>query len=252
MTAAVPAKRDPRQVLKAELHRFAPSYEAMLPRGYRPDRLITGAMLATVKSPDLLKCSPISIAVALGQVAQLGLDVGITAHLIPYGQTCTFVADYKGYIELMCRAGARKVEAYVVREGDLFEWGLGLEPYLRHQPHGNVARAITHGYAIATMRSGEKVFEVVSLQEVDAIRAKHSKSWVKGEAPEWYVRKTAVRRLWKYVPKTPALEALVQHDEDPDSTARRQVQAQLLPGTVDYETGEVLEAAPAPAPDARD
>lgn len=253
MSAPAPVKRDARIQLKEQLARFTPSYEAMLPRGYRPDRLITGAMLATVRNPALLECSPVSVAVALGQVAQLGLDVGITAHLVPYGKTCTFVADYKGYIEIMCRAaGARKVEAWVVREGDAFEYGLGLEPYLRHQPRGNPKAKMTHAYAIATLRTGEKVFEVVTVEQVEAIRQKHSKQWAKGDLPEWYARKTAVRQLWKYVPKTPQLEALVQHDDDPDGMGRTQVQHQLLPGsippglTVDVETGEVLEDQPAP------
>lgn len=232
--------KNPRDALKAELTRFAPSFQAMLPGNYRVDRLITGAMLATVRNPDLLGCTSISVAVSLGQVAQLGLDVGITAHLVPFGKVCTFVADYKGYIELMCRAGARKVEAYVVREGDTFEYGLGLEPYLRHQPMGDARRRITHAYAIASLRSGEKVFEVVSADEINGIRQKYSKQWKSGDLPEWYARKTAVRRLWKYVPKTPALEALVQHDEDSDPTARVEIQKRLAPETVDLETGEVL------------
>lgn len=227
----------PRDALKRELDRLAPSYEKMLPKGYRPDRLIAGAMLAVTKNPDLLRCTPVSVAVALGQVAQLGLDVGITAHLVPYGNACTFVADYKGYIELMVKAGARKVEAQVVREGDHFEFAYGTEPYLRHRPAGGKGR-ITHAYAIVWHRRGDTQFEVMAVEDVEAIRAK-SKSWAKGDLLDWYARKTVVRRIAKYVPKNPALDLLFE-TEGAESPAE----------VVDPETGEVLSATVEGAPDA--
>lgn len=224
--------------LKAELERFAPSYEKMLPKGYRPDRLITGALLAVQKNPDLGKCAPITVATALAQVAQLGLDVGITAHLVPYGQSCTMVADYKGYIELMVKAGARKVEAHTVRQGETFEWAYGTEPYLRHQPLGNSKAPITHAYAIVWHRRGDTQFEVMTVEEIEAIRAK-SKGWSRGELPDWYARKTVVRRIAKYVPKNPALQLLLAADDGGAPVT-----------LVDPDTGEVLADGTTEAPDA--
>lgn len=219
----------PIQALKQELDRRAPSYEAMLPKGYRPDRLITGAMLAVSKNPALLNCTPVSIAVALGQVAQLGLDVGITAHLVPYGKACTFVADYKGFIELMCKAGARKVEAYVVRKGELFEVEKGTSPSIKHKPSGGNG-LITHAYAIVWLRGGNDFqFEVMTVEEIEAIRAK-SKQWARDDLPEWYARKSVIRRVAKYVPKNPALAQLLASDGEVSATV------------IDGATGEVLDA----------
>jgi recombination protein RecT len=219
----------PIQALKQELDKRTASYEAMLPRGYRPDRLITGAMLAVSKNPALLECSSQSIAVALGQCAQLGLDIGITGHLVPYGKACTFVADYKGYIELMCKAGARKVEAYVVREGEKFEVERGTSPRLFHQPLGNSAKRITHAYAVVWFRGGETQFEVMTADEIEAIRAK-SKQWARGDLPEWYARKCVIRRVAKYVPKSPELALLLAQPEEPT--------------VIDAATGEVLTPEP--------
>jgi recombination protein RecT len=220
----------PMDALRRELDKRAPSYEAMLPRGYRPDRLITGALLAVSRNPALLECSPVSIAVALGQVAQLGLDVGLTAHLVPYGKACTMVADYKGYIELMCRAGARKVESYTVHAGDPFDYQRGTEPFLRHQPYHKDGAAITHAYAIVWFRHGETQFEVMTAEEIDAIRAK-SKQWAKESTlPEWYARKTVIRRVAKYVPKSRELAMLLlAAPEETDATV------------IDGATGEVLQ-----------
>jgi recombination protein RecT len=221
----------PIEVLRQELTKRTESYEAMLPRGYRPDRLITGALLAVSRNPALLDCTPVSVAVALGQCAQLGLDIGITGHLVPYGKSCTFIADYKGYIELMCKAGASKVEAYVVREGDVFEYQRGTAPHLKHQPYNKRGAAITHAYAIVWPRNGhDPQFEVMTVEELDAIRKAKSKQWATGELPEWWARKCVIRRVAKYVPKSPELALLLAKPEEGEDP----------PANVDPATGEVL------------
>lgn len=204
----------PRQKLKAELAVFEPSIQNMLPVGYEASRLITGALIATTHNPDLLKCQPVTIATALARIAQWGLDVGTTAHLVPYGSKCTPVADYKGLIQLMCRAGARKVEAHVVREGDPFEFAYGTDAYLRHQPKGSDA-PITHAYCIVTLRGGVTQFEVMTVAEIEAIRQKHSKSWKNGPLLPWYARKTVTRQAAKYVPQTAELLRVLDQDEVP-------------------------------------
>lgn len=203
----------PRDLLKAELAKFMPSYQSLLPSGYSADRLITGALVAATRNDDLLKCDKLSIAVALATVAQWGLDVGYTAHLVPYGRTCTPVADYKGYIELMCAAGARSVEAHEVREGDAFEYAYGTDAFLRHTPTGKPGAKITGAYGVVTLRGGVVQFEYMTVEEIEEIRQTKSKQWAKGPLPAWYARKTPIRRLSKYVPKTPRLHALVSGDE---------------------------------------
>lgn len=226
--------------LRAELANRSQQYETLLPKGYRPERLITGAMLAVSRNPDLLKCSPVSVAVALGQVALLGLDVGTTAHLVPFGNTCTFVADYKGYIELMCQAGARKVEAYVVREGDKFEWEHGTAPFLRHQPLSST-KPITHAYALVWgRRDVVPQFEVMAASEIDTIRQAKSKSWKGGPLTEWYARKTVIRRIAKYVPKNAKLAALLQAEEGDGGELVDQPGSVKVDGT-DLVTGEVVD-----------
>lgn len=202
---------NPRDAIKHELARFAPSFKDLLPKNYEPARLITGAMVAITLEPKLLRCKPVSIATALARVAQWGLDVGDTAHLLPFGDTCTPVPDYKGLIRLMLRAGARKVEAHEVREGDDFSYEYGIAPKLQHRPSGR--GKITHAYAIAWLRSGEPVFEVMTAEEIDAIRKSKSMSWKAGELPKWYARKTVVRQLAKYMDRTPELNALMTQED---------------------------------------
>lgn len=203
----------PRDKLKTTLAQFIPSYGNLLPPGYDPQRLVTGALVSVQRNPDLLKCEPMSIATALATVAQWGLDLGTTAHLVPFGQACTPVADYKGYIELMVQAGARKVEAHEVRQGDDFEYHFGTDAYLRHTPTAPLDAPLTHAYCVVTLRGGVTQFEVMTIEEIDEIRRLKSKSWSKGPCPPWYARKTVIRRASKFVPKTLRLSAMLTGDE---------------------------------------
>lgn len=257
MTSTAVATK-PREALKQTLAGFLPSYEKLLPKGYEANRLVTGALVAATRNPELLKCDPQSIAVALATVAQWGLDLGTTAHLVPYGRSCTPVADYKGYIELMVGAGARKVEAHEVRQGDDFEFAFGTNAYLRHTPKGKLDAPITHAYAVVTLRGGVEQFEVMTAEEIEEIRAK-SKGWAKGQLPAWYARKTVIRRCAKYVPKTLRLTAALASDElepvaievTPETLAqlepkRTPGETALRAGGYDPETGEVTETVDDP------
>lgn len=209
--------------IKDQLEKMAPSYAKLLPKSYPVDRLITGAMVAVTTNAALARCTPISIATALAKIAQLGLDVGDTAHIVPYGETATCVVDYKGLIKLMCEAGARKVEAREVREGDRFIYQYGSDPRLEHSPLTSRVGKVIAYYAVVWLRGGVTQFEVMTAEEVDTLRVRHSKQWKNENPGAWYGRKTLIRRLAKYVPKTPRLALALEHEE-----------------SFDRETGEIL------------
>lgn len=247
MTGTTVAKKELREVLFAK----ADDYAAALPEGYTANRLITGALVAYQLNPDLQKCTPASIAVALARVAQWGLDVGDTAHLVPFGSTCTAVPGYTGLIQLMCLAGAKKVEAFEVYEGDRFEWELGTNAHIKHQPvAGPPGRKITHAYAIATLGRGVVQFEVMTADELEAIRQKYSKQWKSGPLTYWWARKAVIRRLAKYVVRSasPAVQSRLQ------AALAQDVDAEPLPGIrpanvtedgeirdVEFEVGDAAE-----------
>lgn len=213
MTTVAPSKQTPVVRLKHELVARTNAYAALLPRGYAPQRLIIGALVAASNNPELQKCDPTSVALALARIAQWGLDVGDTAHLVPYKAKCTPIADYKGYIKLMMDAGARKVVSEVVREGDFFEWQRGTEEYIKHTGSRNLKKKITHAYCIVWLKYMVPYFEIMTIEEIDQVRQQHSHSWKNGPVPEWYARKSVLRRARKYVPTTPQLSLLVRDDD---------------------------------------
>lgn len=221
-----------RDELLTELTAVAPRIETLLPKGYDLARLITGAMVAAAANPELEKCTTKSIALSLARIAQWGLDIGTTAHLVPFGRDCTPIADYKGLIQLILDAGALDVDAKEVREQDKFEYAYGLYPDLKHRPVGDRtdkgSGPIIGAYAVVTLARGVAHFEYMTAEEINEVRAKHSKQWKSGPLTYWYARKTVLRRISKYVRRTPRLMAALAGDETP----------------FDPETGEVLVDQP--------
>jgi recombination protein RecT len=225
-----------------------------LPKGVDIERVIAAAQLAVMQVPALAECDPKSIVLSCAKIAQWGLDIGTTAHLVPFGKTCTPVPDYRGLVEMIVRSGAaRHVEARVVREGDDFKYAYGTNKFIEHTPRTKSSAKITHAYAIVTLRFQHFDFIVLDRDEIEAVRAK-SKQWSRGNLEDhaWYAKKTAVRRVVNLIPKNAALAAtlssvveterevegefaLVPPDRDPDGPV-----AGEFPASVDPETGEDL------------
>jgi phage RecT family recombinase len=195
--------------LKAQLARFRDSIAPLMRKGHDVERLLTLTLMSVANDEKLSQCSAMSIAKAASRIAGWGLEPGVTAHLVPFFNTkkevmeVNAIADFKGLIQLMCECGARDVDPQVVREGDHFDYGYGLNPFLEHRP--KVKRSggtkITHAYCIVTLAHNVKKFEVMTIDEIDTLRKKYSKTQGKAnESLDWYCRKTVVRRVAKYVP----------------------------------------------------
>ena len=193
---------------------------AFLPEGVNVDRVIAAAQLSVMKLPAIAECTPQSIVLACARIAQWGLEIGDTAHLVPFGRECTPVPDYRGLVEMIVRSGAaRSVEARLVREGDEFRYAYGTAKFIEHRPNAKSSAPITHAYAIANLRFQAFDFVVLDREEIEAVRAK-SKQWAKGalEACAWYAKKTAVRRVVNLIPKNPKLaEVLRSLEEIPEA-----------------------------------
>lgn len=207
--------------------------EPFLLPGASYDRVMAGAHYAARQNPAILECTPHSIIDAVARIQQWNLEIGLTAHLVPFNtrikgrngekdqwvSICTPIADYKGIAELMVRSGAvRHVEARVVYEGEHFVYCYGLETKLEHQPCAAKSRgAITHAYVILRLPFGQSSFEVMAAEDIDAIRQKNSKHWKEGPLPAWYAKKTVVRQAAKLIPKDPRFAsalAVINQDED--------------------------------------
>lgn len=205
----------------------------LLPEGVKVERVLGAVSLALSDpktGPALARCTPESVLRAVGRISQWGLEVGVTAHLVPFGETCTPVADYKGLIELMIASGSlRAAKPGVVWEGDDFTYEQGLDPKLTHiaAPVGQRGK-LRGAYVVYTLPGGTRDFLYMPIEDIDAIRVAHSKQWKNGECPPWYAAKSVIRQLSKIIPKNPRLARLLaplDDDEQPVYDDRPEVDA---------------------------
>lgn len=221
-----------------------------VPKHLNADRMARIAATEVRKNKTLMSTEPTSFLASVMQAAQLGLEPGSAlgqAYLVPYGNQCQLIIGYKGMIDLARRSGqVLSLNAYAVREGDDFNFQLGLKPDIHHVPRleaDRIKKPITYVYAVATLKGGGYQFEVMSRAEVEAVKAKAKSKNIWNSYPEEMAKKTVIRRLFKYLPVS--IEAL----EITNADAKREAGEKVEPDDVinieavsveDFEDGEVI------------
>ena len=212
-----------------------------LPNASELGRFMRAFYTSVQKVPKLMQCSRESLFSCVIQCAQVGIQPdGRRAHLIPYGNQATLIIDYKGLVELVYRSGdVRSIHSDVVCDNDDFELDMGL--VTRHkidlkQPRGEPYAA----YSLVRMANGGVQCVVMHRDEIEAIRKKskagNSGPWVDFPMEMW--KKTAFRRLCKWLPLTPEIKAGIEADDEHMDDMRNVTQdVPSLPGQ-DEEGGE--------------
>lgn len=200
--------------LRTLIEQYKGEIARALPRHVTPERVIKIAQMA-VRNSSLSRCHPLSFATALINCCSLGLEPNTSlgeAYLVPFKNRgvleCQLIIGYRGYIELAYRSGQVDwLYAACVYAEDFFQYKLGSHPKIEHEPN---LKAIDRGpvlcaYAVCKMKDcAEPVFRVVGKAELDAAR-RQSQTGRNNTGPwsEHYDEmacKTAVRRLWKFLP----------------------------------------------------
>jgi recombination protein RecT len=208
------------------LERARPELAQVLPELVSAERFSRLVLGEVRRQPQLLECQPESLVGAMLLAVQLGLEPGPLGlvYLVPHKGAVDFVIGYRGYLDLAYRSGhVRDVSAALVYEGEPFDYRKGTRPFLDHLPGpSGAAREVVAAYAVARLRSGGTVFEVIYEDAWEKAR-KASAAGSKGEGP-WrdepgaMIRKTAVRRLEPMLPKSVLLTRAAEHDDTPAPT----------------------------------
>ena len=190
----------------------------------KPSDLVRLTLVAASRQPDLLRCSQTSILRALMDAATMGIMPGGTmgrGYLVPRKnkvngalEAC-FDPGYRGLIDIARRSGkVKKLDAKAVWAGDHFEYEEGTNQRVHHVPNLEAGERgeVVAAYAIAKLEDGEPQIEVLTRADIDKIRnssaAKNAGAWT-----GWFeemARKSAVRRLCKYLPYDPVLERAME------------------------------------------
>lgn len=214
---------------KGFIEKMRPEIMKVLPQHLRPDHFLRCIMTYALRSPEVLSCEPASVAKSIMDAAQMGLAPdGLlgSAYLVPFRKKgaakmhCQLIPGYRGLIDLARRSAAvMSVEARVVREGDEFQCRYGSKPEIVHVPDLGASHAespIIAAYAVATMANGAQQFEVLTKADLQKIKA--SSQSARGEFSPWNTweeeqsRKSAVKRLSKYLPLSPELARAIEID----------------------------------------
>lgn len=195
----------------ALIAQYSNDFATVLPSHIKAEtwvRVAQGVLRRNEQLAKVAQRNPQSFMAALLDCARLGLEVGDTYHLVPFGSEIQGITDYTGEIELIYRAGAvSSVKAEVVYSGDQFHYTPDMErPEHTVDWFNPAGRGDMVGvYAYAVMKDGSTSRVVVmSRAEVEKVKAvsKTSKSadspWNKWE-DRMYL-KTAVKQLSKWVP----------------------------------------------------
>jgi len=194
-----------------------------LPRHLTPDRFIRVAATAIMRTPLLAECDQVSFYNALLTLSQLGLEPdGRRAHLIPFRNNkrncveCQLIVDYKGLAELAMRSGVISfLHADIVCEEDGFGYDRG--QIISHSINFRKPRGPAYAvYALARFKDGSEKSEVMSMEDVEAIRkrsrAGNNGPWVTDFAE--MAKKTVFRRLSKWLPLSPEFRDAAETDDD--------------------------------------
>lgn len=233
MANAVAERREnPVQVIRQNLTQMAPELKAALPAHVSVEKFSRVAMTAIQNNPDLVNADRRSLFGAVVRLAQDGLlPDGREAALVMFGNKAQAMPMIAGVLKKVRQSGdVAKISAQVVYENDHFVVKYGFDEDVEHippsldKPRGKAIGA----YATAVLKDGSQMLEVMSLEEIEKVRAV-SRSGKNGPWAQWWsemARKTVMRRLSKRLPMSTDLEdevfrrdaTMTPQDSKPDLT----------------------------------
>jgi recombination protein RecT len=199
---------------------------------------ISFALQLINKSAQLQKCTKQSLQVAVLNISNIGLSLNPAAkeaYLIPRWNNVTKVTEaslepgYVGLVKLLTDAGSVKsMTCQLVYDADIFTVDLANNnqpvkhnPELSKSKRGNIKGA----YALATLVDGTRQVEYMSIEDIDEIKTRSEtfKAYLEGKIKSctWVSdygemsRKTVIKRIYKYLPRTERMEKIdeaIKHD----------------------------------------
>jgi recombination protein RecT len=203
-----------------------PHLPSLLPSDISVEQFRAALFLELSGHPDLADCTPESLRDAVIKAATYGLMPGRDCHLIPFRnkrkgnkKEATYVPNYFGIILALERSGkVRRAFAHPVHEGD--EWGFDLfadRPV--HKPAvtlGKKAGKELFYYGAIMFKDGTCAFDVLTLEDLEALKNRapgHEEGpWLTDRV--MMNRKSAIKRVAKYVRLTPEHQAFLEEDAE--------------------------------------
>ena len=209
-----------------------------------PERLTRLVVDAAIKNPKLADCTPPSLVGAMLTCAALQLEPGVANQcwIIPYGKNATFVPGYQGLAQLAYRSSRiSTLVANVAYSKDSFKY-TDAPPLVEHTRHEGEDRGeFTHAYAGAQNVNGHWQWVVMQAWEVEKVRKRSAAAtssgspWSHPDDVNEMRKKTAFKRLFKWLPMSIAENAPLARAIELDNLADQGLSQELEADVVDFD-----------------
>ena len=246
------------QEVRGAIEKMAPQFKAALPAHVSVDRFVRVTLTAVQTNPHLLNADRRTLFAAATKAAQMGLlPDGREGAIVTFKDQAQWMPMVAGIMKLVRNSGEISTwSVQAVYENDQFDFCLGDEEHITHKPNLSNRGKLIAVYSIVTMKDGEKSREVMSVEDVLAIKAR-SRS---GSSGPWLsdfaemAKKTVIRRHSKRLPLSTDIDGVLKEDDElfmPEQAAPEAAQAAEAPAAPKRPSRlqKVAEQAPAPADD---
>lgn len=242
MNAPVTTEAKP-MTLRDRIERAAPEFKKALPGHIPVDKFIRTVQTAISMSPDLdaVGTSPEgikSLMIACTKAATDGLVIdGREAALVTFNskvkdgsgkeiwvKQAQYIPMFQGLMKLVRNSGdIISLTAEIAYEKDAFSYNPATDDAPDHSPDWFGDRGKPVGaYAVCKLKDGSTVVEIMSKMQIMAIAAqsKNAQQYDPASGKNWgeWWRKTLIRRITKYLPKSSDKDAFLQAVERIDDT----------------------------------
>ena len=201
-----------------EMSNYEPQIQAALPNHIPLERFKRVVITAVNQNPALTTADRRSLFLSCVRAAQDGLfPDGREAALVIFNKQVQYLPMIAGIIKRMRNSGdVAAVDSQIVHENDKFDYALGDDPHILHKPTLGDPGKPTAAYAIIKLTNGEVLREVMSVAQIEKVRAvsraKDNGPWV-----SWWdemARKTVLRRCSKRAPVSSDLDDMLRRDDE--------------------------------------
>jgi recombination protein RecT len=220
--AAVAVKKNP--TMKDLIEQQLPAIERQLGGAMNSDAFVRAVLSEITKQPKLMSADPKTLLGGVMLAAQLRLEIGsglgefwLTPRKDHGRDICLPIIGYQGMVKLALRSEfVTNVQAFLVRDGDDFTYGANSDRGMFYDwtPRDfEETRPWIGVVATAKMRGGGTTWVYLTHDQVIGRRPPYwdSGPWKTNE--DEMAKKTAVRALAKYLPKSTDLGRALEADE---------------------------------------
>jgi recombination protein RecT len=247
--------------VRSAIERMSPQFKAALPAHVSVDRFVRVTLTAVQTNPNLLNADRRTLFAAATKAAQMGLlPDGREGAIVTFKDQAQWMPMVAGIMKLVRNSGEISTwSVQAVYENDQFDFCLGDEEHITHKPNLANRGKLIAVYSIVTMKDGEKSREVMSVEDVLAIKARSrsgsSGPWVSDFAE--MAKKTVIRRHSKRLPLSTDIDGVLKEDDElfmPEQAAPEAAQAAEAPAATRRPSRlqKVAEQAPEQAQHADD